>query len=482
MPSVDCGLTSGLNPYVPTPENPWNEAKARFVLRRLGFGATRARIEEALLYSPAAWIDRMLDEARTSQRPAQPVWANQKLSEYGDFQTEIQNQILEWGLVMVEDMRLNPLRAKLHLFWSNHFVARLEAYACPSWMYQYWKVLDDHCLGNFKTFTESVGTTPAMLVFLNGVQNTRLEPNENYARELFELFTLGRDQGYTQTDITQTARALTGYNLFTELCAPINYLALLHDPGPKTIFGRTGNYNYNTLHDLLFQERASRIARFICGKLYRAFVSPDPDPVFTEQLAQVLLQNNFNLMPVYRALFQSERFFDPLVEGAVIKSPLEYFLQFLQEVEVPMTTEIRTLVLLQAGENGQFILNPPDVAGWPGDKDWINTSKLTQRWLSLEYFVYYLFLNAPQVLEQIPQKFSESVSDPDAITADIMNAFLPKGLQNASDYEQAARIFRWEVPQNYYDSGEWNIFWPTIGPQVAFLMQHLIRTPEFQLI
>jgi uncharacterized protein (DUF1800 family) len=481
MAITECELTSGLNPYIPSPENPWNEMKAKHIMRRLGYGASKQKISEILLQNPGDLIDQLIQDALNTPRPPAPTWANRTFSQYSDFQNEIQSQILEWALVWLGEMTTNPLRAKLNLFWSNHFVTRLEAYACPSWMYQYWKVLDDHSFGNFKSFTKAIGITPAMLVFLNGVQNTRLEPNENYARELLELFTLGRDQGYTQTDITNTARALTGYNLFTELCAPINYLPILHDPGIKTIFGKSAAYNYDSLHNLLFEERDELIAKFICRKLYRAFVSPESDEAIVQQLATIFLQNNFNLLPVYQVLFKSERFFDELVVGTIIKSPIEYLMMFVHESEIPLNTELRTLLLLQAGDNGQFLFNPPDVAGWPGDKDWVNTSKLTQRWLAMDYFIYYTFLNNQQALAQLPQKQSSSLDNPAIISQDIIDFFLSKGLQTPLEYDQAMRIFKWEVPENYYANGEWNIFWPTISPQVAFLLQHMVRIPEFQL-
>lgn len=479
---TDCAVQSGIAPFAPSAANPWNAHLVRHVMRRMGFGVTPNMVQEALNYHPVDWVNNLIDDAEAASRPTAPSWANQTLSQYSDFQTQIQSQILEWAIVMVDDMIENPLRAKLNLFWSNHFVTKLEAYACPSWMYQYWKVLDDNSFGNFKSFTKSIGITPAMLVFLNGVQNNLLNPNENYARELFELFTLGRDRGYTQADITNAARALTGFNGFTELCAPIGFIPLLHDSGFKTIFGQTARFDYNTLHDHLFNVRAQIIAEHICEKLYRTFISPEVDFDFVRQLAQIFLQNNFELVPVYRALFSSERFFDPLVRGTIIKSPIEYLMMFANETDILWTQDLKTLMLLYAGENGQLLFNPPDVAGWRGDKDWINTSKLTQRWLTLELLVYYLLLNQIETLRDLPQKLSNEVSDPAKISADIVDFYLPFGLQKSLYYDQAAKIFKWEVPENYYQNGEWNVFWPTVPPQVAFLLQHVIRTPEFQLM
>jgi uncharacterized protein (DUF1800 family) len=308
MPT-DCVLTSGLSPFQPTAAMPWNAQRVRHLYRRLGFGAPEATVTAALNMSPSQLVDQLIDEALFAPSIPTPVWSNWSVSQYNDFQQQLQEQVLEFGLAYLNDMIENPVRAKLTLFWQNHFVTRFEQYACPSWMYQYYRVLESRCFGNFKDFTKEIGVTPAMLVFLNGVQNTRFNPNENYARELFELFTLGRDQGYTQMDITEAARALTGWNGFSELCAPIDFLPLLHDSGAKTIFGRRSNWGYDGLHEVLFEERAMTIARHICGKLYRYYISPDVDAALVEELALVLLAGDFELEPVYRVLFKSERFF-----------------------------------------------------------------------------------------------------------------------------------------------------------------------------
>ena len=481
MVVTDCNLDTGMDVFQPNINDPWDEKKIRHILRRMGFGASPEKIMQARSMAPSAFVDMLIDEAITAARPARPAWHDWGLGRYTDFQTQIQLQILEWAIIVLDDMVKNPFRARLNLFWHNHFVTRIEAYACPSWLYAYWTTIDMHSLGDFKQFLKEIGKTPAMLVFLNGVQNTRLQPNENYARELFELFTLGRDQGYTQQDITNAARALTGYNGFSELCAPINFLSVLHDPGPKTIFGKTANFNYDSLHDLIFAERGTLVARHIASKLYKEFISPEEDEIFINELASIILSNGFQMENVYRVLFKSERFFDEKIIGAKIKSPLEFFVSFAIENKISLNLQLATLLIAAAGENGQFIFNPPDVSGWKGDKDWITTSKLTQRWLAMDQLLYYIFTNQNDTLRNIPGIYSENTKDPYRIVEDIIEKMLPQGFSDFVHLEDAINIFKWEVPDNYYESGEWDTSWFTVPAQVAFLMQYIGRSPEFQL-
>ncbi len=482
MSTAACDLTTGLAPYSPNAENPWNQERARHLYMRMSFGADYDTIQQALANQPNTLVSSIIEQGRNAPKAAAPPWANWAISQYSDFQTQLQEQVLSWALVWMNDMLTNSFRAKLTLFWHNHFVTKLEAYACPSYMYRYYSLLEDNVFGNFKTFAKEIGKTPAMLLFLNGVQNTRFDPNENYARELFELFTLGRDNGYTQQDIAGASRALTGWNGFTELCAPIGYVPLLHDPGAKTIFGKTGNYNYDGLHDLLFEERSTEIARYICGKLYEWFVSPERDEEFINELAEELIANDFELLPVYRILFASERFFDEKVIGTMIKSPLDYFLSFLKLTKLPYNQDVLTLILLQAAENGQFIFDPPDVKGWPGNRSWVDTSRLTQRWLGLEFYLYSVFQTQPDLYTNFIKELTSAYNDPEEITADLVTHMTSKGFDDSRQLNNAVTAFKWEVPQNYFDDGSWNLDWITVPPQVALLLQYVTRTPEYQLM
>jgi len=265
-------VTTGLEAYIPDIDQPWNSRKVQHLFKRAGFGLSPVEIESKLSLTPVEVVDLLVNEAMQLPLPDPPFWENWSISDYDDV-TDIGEQNIDWIASTFERMWDYGLREKMTLFWTNHFVTELEVYQCPSWLYQYHTILRTHALGNFKAMTLEVGRSAAMLVYLNGVQNTRVQPNENYARELFELFTLGLDNGYTQNDITEAARALTGYNGFTEACAPINFVEVLHDSARKTIFGQTGNYDYEGLHSLLFEERAEEILKILAKPDTHVFVA-----------------------------------------------------------------------------------------------------------------------------------------------------------------------------------------------------------------
>jgi len=392
MTNTNCA-TGTIAPFAPSSEMPWNRERALHLFRRMGFGASPNEIEAALQKSPTALVDEIIDEAINLPLPDEPEWSDWALSDYQDIEVGVE-QVRVWKNQWFDDMIKKGFREKLALFWSNHFVTQLEVYNCPSYMYQYHKLLQQHALGDFKEFVKAIGKTPAMLIFLNGVQNTRFEPNENYARELYELFTLGRDNGYTQQDISETAKALTGNNGFTEACAPIGYVSNFHDDSMKTIFDDTAQHDYDSVHDLLFEKRANEIATYICSKIYRHFVNPQVDDNIVAALAQTFLSNqaqgNFPLAPVFRQLFKSEHFFDQANINIQIKDPLQYFLGFIKESEMFYNDEVLTAIDYFTGILGQQLFNPIDVAGWKGDRDWIKNTTMTGRWQFLEFYIFLL--------------------------------------------------------------------------------------------
>jgi len=166
-----------------------------------------------------------------------------------------------------------------------------------------------------------MGKTPAMLLYLNGAESTAENPNENYARELFELFTLGEDNGYTQQDIEEAARAFTGWGV--ELSANSVFDFQNWDFGEKTVFGQTGVWNFTDVHNILFEQRGNQIAQHVCNEIYRYFVSEKGNDDVVQEMAQVFLDNNFEIAPMFRQLFSSEHFFDEEIIGTRIKSPWE---------------------------------------------------------------------------------------------------------------------------------------------------------------
>ena len=494
--------TGTLSPYTPSAAQPWNRRRAAHLFKRLQFGASFQEIEDALAQNPLDIVDAIIDEALNTPLPTEPDWADWALSDYPPDQVseyatqQVYETVSEW----LTGMYVGNFRERLALFWHNHFVTRIDDYNCPSYMYQYLTLLRQYGMGNFRTFTYEMGKTPAMLLFLNGVQNTRFEPNENYARELYELFTLGENNNYTQTDIEETARALTGWNGFTEPCAPIDFRPNLHDPGIKTIFGQTGNWNYDDVHNILFTHRQDEIATFICRKIYTHFVSHEPDETIIAGMATTFKNNNFEIAPVLRQLFKSEHFFDEAVLNVHIKSPVEMAIGYLKEAEFPITdfydadlgyNQLFINIYFLTAQLGQQLLNPPNVAGWEGDTIWVNNATLTARWNLSDLFLgATVSQNNPSngtplalTLVNLARNISDIPNDPAFVTELIVDLFIPQGLQTPQDYEKATDAFKWEVPENYFEDGSWNLYWEDniIAGQMYSLLRYITRFPEYQL-
>lgn len=482
MLTTNCGVGS-LAPYRPDAERPWNAMRAQHLLRRLHFGGTPTEVDFLLTQDPLIIVENLLREAIEKDLPPPPYWAEYTFSDYTDFFDEIIPQLLGAARDWIKGMVEVGFREKIALFWHNHFVTQLETYLCPSYLHQYQTILRAQGLGNFKTLVKAIGRTPAMLVYLNGVDNNRFKPNENYARELYELFTLGRDNGYTQQDIQETARALTGYVGRTELCSAITFVPFFYDDGEKTIFGQTGRWDFDGVHDILFAQRQQQIATHICTKLYRAFVHPEPHPDIIAGMAETFLANDFEIAPVLLQLFQSEHFFDDAVIGTQIKSPLEWILTFIREGSFPYDNEeLLNGIYFFTEQMGQQLFQPVDVGGWPGNQAWLSSQSLTLRWQVVEYYLYLLYENAPESLRTLAKQLASDPYDPGMISQEITNFIICRGLGDPAAYANATAAFKHEVPQNYFDERLWNLDWEIAPAQVALLLRHLTQLPEYQLI
>ena len=475
--------TEPLAPFVPRVDLPWDAAAAQHLHRRLGYGLSPAGIAGALAQNPTAHVRGRLAAAAAVSPLARPTWWDWTASDYTD-PAEAAAQVIAWRSATVARMRADPWRGKMELFWLNHFVTQIDSYGCPSYLWNYHDVVQAHAFGDFRAFVRAIGRTPAMLVYLDGVRNSRIQPNENYARELFELFTLGRDRGYTQADIVAAARALTGFNGFTEACAPITYLAFAHDPGLKTIFGRTAAFDYDGLVDLIFDARAVECSEYICGRLYGHFVSPELDPGVVAALATTFRDSGWQLGAVYEELFASAHFFSANLRGTRIKDPFELVLQ--EETELGSralgTAEYLTATWFFAGNLGQMLFEPPDVAGWPGDRDWVNATRLAVRKESTRQVLFLSYTeDRPRMATWARSLMRGGSETAEAVTRAIVDFVLPQGLPRASDYDRAVKQFKGEVPSYYFDTGIWSLDFEYAPDQVALLLDYLFARPEYQL-
>jgi uncharacterized protein (DUF1800 family) len=280
---------------------------------------------------------------------------------------DIKNLNLTWLNQMINSEA--QLREKMSLFWHGHFACRVVNIYFQQ---QLLNVIRQNALGNFGDLLREVSKSPAMLSFLNNQQNKKQHPNENFAREVMELFTMGRGN-YTETDIREAARAYTGWG-FNVKGEFVNR-PFLHDTSSKTFLGKTGNFDGDDIIDIILEQKAT--AKFITAKIYKYFVNDEVDEQKVEHLAQKFYRDNYNLQKLMNEIFLSEGFYDEKNIGTRIKSPVELIVGVRRLI--PMELEKPEAQLLFQRVLGQILFYPPNVAGWPGGKNWIDSSALMFR-------------------------------------------------------------------------------------------------------
>lgn len=495
MSDTSCNLAT-LAEYVPTPENPWNVKKIHHLYRRIAFGASKAEVTVALVQNnPAALVDTLINDALALVPTPLPVWSTWNGDQFENAPLDVSDYIIAGKNQMITDLLQNKVRDRLTLFWSNHFVTEDDTYRSPAYQVQYYNLLQIHALGNFRDFVYDIGINNAMLVYLNGNENIKDRPNENYARELYELFTLGVDNGYTEDDIQETAKGLTGYVNTND----ISWGDILFDPSQfsnesKTIFGQTGNWGYDDVINILFQQRGNQVAQFICGKLYAYFVSPTCNTDIVAQMAQTFVNNNYSIEAVLRQLFKSEHFFNIEASGTIIKSPCDINLCFFNEVDFTLLAGTNHIEFFNNTTRilGQNVLNPIDVEGWQGDEDWISPDLLLGRWESIRYVLGRAWNhNQSQFRDLIIDmpidtlgdgNLTPTTDDVNLVVRTILNYFFPRGIENTIIFNEAVGVFKIDgIPETYFEDGTWTLSYPEVDQQVAALLDYIAEIPEFQL-
>ncbi|QQS38225.1 MAG: DUF1800 domain-containing protein [Ignavibacteriales bacterium] len=344
----------------------WDETAARHILSRTLFGYNLQDIEFALSMTLDEFVDNHL--LADKPEPASPgFWVNDTSS---DNRTERTRELINWWYYVMMNQGYS-LRERMVLFWHNHFVSDVTKVVLPQRMYWQNKLFRDHAMGNLIEFTKAVTLDAAMLIYLDGISNRKGAPNENYARELMELFTLGIGN-YTETDIQEAARALTGWRV--EGLTPY-FTQSRFDDGDKTFMNQTGNFTHTEIVDIIFSQPAA--AMYFCRELYSEFVHVVPDETNVEIMAEILRSNNYELKPVLSTLFKSVLFHSDEIRAAKIKNPVEFILATMKQfnISTPDYSYMRSV----ASQLRQELFSPPNVSGWDGDKTWINTTTLPAR-------------------------------------------------------------------------------------------------------
>jgi uncharacterized protein (DUF1800 family) len=358
---------------------------ARHLLGRTSFAAQTAEIEDYAKLTRAEGVDRLLAETRRQAAYPAPAWAAKFERVYRPDMTPEERmkanrrEQVERGLELrtwwVAEMLSTPtpLTEKMTLFWHNHFATSQQKVRVASLMYRQNVMLRRYATGNFGALLREVSKDPAMLIYLDGAQNRRGAPNENFAREVMELFTLGEGH-YSEADIKEVARAFTGWGVDAD-AGEFRFRRAAHDDGSKTILGSTGRFNGDDVVTLLLQQPAT--SEFIVGKLWREFVSPEPDKVAVRQLAATWRAANYEIKPLLRAMLLSDAFWAQENRGTLVKSPVELVIGSLRQFRFSVEDPAPFAVILR--QLGQDLFGPPNVKGWPVGDAWLNTTTLLAR-------------------------------------------------------------------------------------------------------
>jgi uncharacterized protein (DUF1800 family) len=366
------------------------------LLRRMGFGGTPEEIEDLVSRGREGAVDYLIEYSRIDNRQLEDL-----LQRSFDFSDPNNNQrfnraeIRRWWLTRMIYTR-RQFEEKMTLFWHNHFATALSKVP-EVLMYIQNLTLRQYALDRFDTIVLKVAQDPAMLVWLDGILNVRGNPNENFARELQELFTMGindvvtGEQNYTEQDVKEIARAFTGWSFRRpDRNQPYNYQFFInpnaHDNGPKTVYGQTANYNGDDIITIICARRAT--ARFIVKKLFDFFVYPmtqsQEDKATIEKFADVYMRTDHSIKELVRAIFTSDEFFSERARFALVKNPVEFAvgaIRMLSGQYNPGTPAGRRdgSLVTKVAAMGMDIFNPPDVAGWELNLGWINTATMLER-------------------------------------------------------------------------------------------------------
>ncbi len=473
-----------LDPY----SGPWTETQAIHLLRRTTFGFAPDQVDPFVQAGMDSAVDQILDVSGPAPDPPVNIystpmdpdpdcaygttWVNAAFNpllppQYYQARTDT---LKAWWAGQMLQGDLN-IKQKMTLFWHNHFAVEADTVQIAQGMYFYLAALQANCLGNFKGLTKTMTLDLAMLRYLNGYLNSKAQPDENYGRELQELFTVGKGpgSGYTEDDVKAAARVLTGHRI-NPLTGPMTYFFdfTQHDTtnkkfsafyGNTTITGKIGPAGATEVDDLLNMIfNTNEVALHICRKIYQFFIyyeiTPEIETTIIEPLAQIFRDNNYEIKPVMEALLKSEHFYDSLSMGCVIKSPLDFVVGLARQFkfEFPNPSPDPQLLYLTwgvlaagAANAGQNILDPPIVAGWPAwyqapvfHRVWINSDTMASR-LILINSITGAGLNLLGVLIKLdPIPFAESLpdaSDPNLLIEDAVKQLFGLPISQATrDY------------------------------------------------
>ncbi len=353
--------------FAPSNERPWNRALAAHLYRRAGFGASVEMLDEAVSREPAEMVRQLMAQ-------------NFEANEFRETADQLAQTILASGdakklsAAWVYRLLLTPtqLLEKATLFWHGHFATSAEKVNDAHMMWDQNRLLRQHALGSFPVLVQSIAQDPAMLIYLDSAINRKAHPNENFARELMELFCLG-EGNYSERDVQELARCFTGWEVKNKAFRKNRYQ---HDTESKSILGSSGDYDGEDGVRVVLKQPFLEL--FLARKWYRFFISDEPEPSdeLLQPLANVFREHDLQIAPALEMLLSSNLFFSEHAIGRKIKSPVELVVGTLRGLSGTANTQVVSSGLLQVG---QGLFYPPNVKGWDGGRAWIDSSTLLGR-------------------------------------------------------------------------------------------------------
>lgn len=470
----------------------WNSVNASHLLKRTLFSPTFTELEAA----ESSTMDQTMEDLMAPQTAPDPpdTWVTEPPPAFDSLTQEEIMEIITtyrlrlrtlvkwWGMEMAKDTF--SIRENMTLFWHNHFATSAQKVFFPQAMYEQNNILREHCLGDFRELLRRVTFGPAMLIWLDSHRSTKNDPNENFARELLELFTMGVDN-YTQNDVIEASRAFTGYSTngvatnysYSQRSGIGNYWNTAHDFDPKTFLGQTGNWNGDDIIDIILEEDV--VANFICSKLYQWFVYENVDETFVDSMATVFRNSSYNIETAVEYLLTSEHFYDVNFHGAMVRNPMTVLYGTIRQLEMENVSTVGNYFIRTAEYLGMIPLYPPDVNGWTGYRSWLNSITLPSRKM-----ITTTFLDGSGGLGMLDSTadvvaLAQNMTDPDdaeQIVEDLSRLFSPFPLSD---------ILKTQLLDILLDGAaiyDWTISDASAEGRLKNLMRHMMRMPEFQLI
>ena len=532
-PTATFRTESGITAYT----GPWTRNEVQHLLKRTMFGSRKADIDYFASLTMDQAVNELLNPSAALPSPplndysadvpdaavaAGATWIN-NLSADPDLNSARRASFKKWwaGVLLGQD---RSIREKITLFWADHFGTETNTIGIGNFIYGHNNLLRNNSLGNFKSLVRNVTTDPGMLIYLNGYLNSASAPDENFARELMELFTLGKGPtvAYTEVDVRTAARILTGWRI--NITTGATYFdSTKHDTNAKqfssyfgnaTINGQTGAngaLETDDLINMIFSK--DEVSKYICRSLYRWFVYYTIDAAaeanVIEPLSAIFRSSNYDIKTLLSALFKSEHFFDVLNQGCMIKSPTDQVIGCMREFGVtfpPVASEYAdsygmwNYILNWTALMGQDMGDPPNVSGWPAyyqepsfHEIWINSDTLPKRNQFTDTMVIngYTRNNKKIIIDTIAFAMTlPNAGDPNALVADSLATFYRVPLSDTVKQNIKQTILLSGQTQDYYWTNAWTAYLadPTnmataaiVSNRLKSFFQYLMNLSEYQL-